>query len=257
MNYSPILLVHILGGTTGLLSGTAAMLFRKGSPRHVLAGRIFVASMLVMAAGAAYLGVIRHQPGNVGGGIFTFYLILTAWLTARRAEGQTSKLDGVALLIPSVLGILSWMNGIQVVSSGASSQAGVPVGMIFFMGSVQLLAAAGDMRMLMGGGVLGSKRIARHLWRMCFGLFTAAGSFFLGPSNRPWRLLSTVGIGQHLPRALFTMGVYLFLTILPLVLLIFWLVRVRFSKAYKKTSSEYRTPQSRSVFRKQNTARVS
>src|SRR5689334_24317153 len=100
MAYSPILLVHICGGTLGLLSGTAAMSFRKGSPRHVLAGRIFVASMLFMAAGAAYLGVIKHQPANVGGGIFTFYLILTAWLTARRADGQTSKLDWAALLIP-------------------------------------------------------------------------------------------------------------------------------------------------------------
>lgn len=251
MAYSPILLVHICGGTVGLLSGTAAMSFRKGSPRHVLAGKIFVASMLVMAAGAAYLGVTKHQPANVGGGIFTFYLVLTAWLTARRADAQTSKLDWAALLIPSVLGILSWMNGIQVVRSGASSQAGVPVGMIFFMGSVQLLAAAGDVRMLMGGGILGAKRIARHLWRMCFGLFTASGSFFLGPSNRPLRLLSAVGIGQHLPRALFSMGWYLFLTVLPLVLMIFWLVRVRFSNAYKKTSREYRAQEDRSVLREQ------
>ncbi len=252
MAYSPILLAHILGGTVGLLSGTAAMSFRKGSPRHVLAGRVFVASMLVMAAGAAYLGIIRHQPGNAAGGVFTFYLILTAWLTARRADGETSKLDWVAVLIPLALGTLSWMGGIQVVRSGASSQAGVPVGMIFFLGSVELLAAAGDVRMLIRGGVLGAKRIARHLWRMCFGLFTAAGSFFFGPSNRPLRLLSNVGLGQHLPRALFSTSLYLVLTILPLVLLIFWLLRVRFSKAYKKTSSEYRAQQGRSVFRKQS-----
>lgn len=236
MTDSPILVLHICGGTVGLLSGTAAMIFRKGSPRHVLAGKIFVTSMLVMAAGAAFLGITRHQPGNVGGGIFTFYLILTAWLTARRADGQTSKLDWAALLIPLALGTLSWMNGIQVVRSGATSQAGVPVGMIFFLGSVQLLAAAGDIRMLIRGGVLGARRIARHLWRMCFGLFTASGSFFLGPSNRPLRLLSYVGIGQHLPRALFSMSVYLVLTILPLVLLIFWLFRVHFSNAYKKTA---------------------
>ena len=233
MAYSPILLVHILGGTVGLLSGTAAMCFRKGSPRHVLAGRIFVASMLVMAAGATYLGVIKHQPNNVGGGIFTFYLILTAWLTARHADGETSKLDWAALLIPLLLGILTWKNGVGVVRSGASSQAGVPVGMIFFMGSVELLAAAGDVRMLIRGGVFGAKRIARHLWRMCFGLFIAAGSFFLGPSNRPFRLFSNVGLGQHLPQALFSTGLYLTLTILPLVLLIFWLLRVRFSNAYK------------------------
>src|SRR5215470_16691752 len=139
---SPVLVFHICGGTLGLLSGTAAMCFRKGSPRHVLAGKVFVASMLAMAAGAIYLGIAKNQPNNIGGGTFTFYLILTAWLTARHADGETSKLEWAALLIPLALGILSWMNGISVVRSGASSQAGVPVGMIFFMGTVELLAAA-------------------------------------------------------------------------------------------------------------------
>ena len=59
---SLILGVHILGGTVGLASGAAAMSFRKGSPRHVLAGNIFVLSMLIMASGATYLGIIKHEP---------------------------------------------------------------------------------------------------------------------------------------------------------------------------------------------------
>jgi hypothetical protein len=234
MPYSPMLVVHICAGSLGLLSGTAAMCFRKGSPRHVLAGRIFVASMLTMGALAAYLAIVRHQPNNIGGGILTFYLIGTAWLTARRRDGETSRFDWVALLIPLAIGVLLWMNGIKVLRSGAGSPDGVPVGMMFFMGSVCLLAAAGDVRMLVHGGVLGAKRIARHLWRMCFGLFIAAGSFFLGPSNRPLRLLSTVGLGKHLSPALFSTTLYLILTILPLILLIFWLVRVRFRNAYRK-----------------------
>jgi uncharacterized membrane protein len=233
MHYSPLLIFHICAGTVGLLSGTAAMLFRKGTPRHVLAGRVFVASMLTMAVSASYLAIVRHQPNNIGGGILTFYLVGTAWLTARRRDGETSRFDWVVLLIPLLLGILTWMNGISVVRSGASSQNGVPVGMMFFMGSVMLLAGAGDVRMLIGGGVFGAKRIARHLWRMCFGLFIAAGSFFLGPSNRPLRLLSTVGLGQHLSPALFSTTLYLVLSILPLILLIFWLVRVRLSPASK------------------------
>ncbi len=106
--------------------------------------------------------------------------------------------------------------------------------MMFFLGSVCLLAAVGDVRMLVRGGVFGAKRIARHLWRMCFGLFIAAGSFFFGGSNRPLRLLSTVGIGKYLSPAIFGTTLYLILTILPLILLIFWLVRVRFAKAYRK-----------------------
>jgi hypothetical protein len=237
MSYPPALLVHICAGSLGLLSGTAAMWFRKGSPRHVLAGKVFVASMLTMGAFAAYLAIVRNQPNNIGGGILTFYLIGTAWLTARRRDGETSRFDWVALLIPLAIGILMWMNGLKVVRSGASSQNGVPVGMILFMGSVCLLAAAGDVRMLVRGGVFGAKRIARHLWRMCFGLFIAAGSFFFGGSNRPLRLLSTVGLGKHLSPALFNTTLYLVLTILPLILLIFWLIRVRFTNAYKGKST--------------------
>jgi hypothetical protein len=212
------------------------MSFRKGSPRHVLAGKVFVASMLTMGVFAVYLAIMRHQPNNIGGGILTVYLIGTAWLTARRRDGETSRWDWIVLLIPLALGTLTWMNGIKVLRSGASSQDGVPVGMSFFMGSVMLLAAAGDVRMLVRGGVLGAKRIARHLWRMCFGLFIASGSFFLGPSNRPLRLLSAVGVGQHLPQALSSTSLYLILTVLPLILLIFWLVRVRFANAYNGKS---------------------
>ena len=104
------------------------------------------------------------------------------------------------------------------------------------MGSIMLLAASGDVRMLVRGGVSGTKRIARHLWRMCFGLFIASGSFFLGGSNRPLRLLSTVGLGKYLSPALFNTTLYLILTILPLILLVFWLVRVRFTNAYNRES---------------------
>ena len=64
-------------------------------------------------------------------------------------------------------------------------------------------------------------------------LFIAAGSFFLGPSNRPLRLLSAVGLGQHLSRALLSAPLYLILSVFPLVMLIFWLVRVRFRNAYQ------------------------
>jgi len=191
--------------------------------------------MLTMAAGAVYLAIVKHQPNNLGGGILTFYLIGTAWLTARRREGETSRLDWVALLIPLALGILTWISGVQKMRTPGPPQDGVPAGMHFFMGSVALLAATGDVRMLAGRGVFATKRIARHLWRMCFGLFIAAGSFFLGPSNRPLRLLSAVGLGPHLSPAIFGTGLYLFLSILPLILLIFWLIRVRSRNAYERT----------------------
>jgi hypothetical protein len=234
MPYSPILLVHILGGSVGLLSGAAAITFRKGSRRHAWAGRIFVVSMLIMSGLAAYLAVLKHQPSNINGGFFTFYLIATAWLTARRGARQTSRWDWALLLIPLALGGINWANGIAIARGKAEAPDGVPVGMLFFMGSIMLLAAAGDVRMLLARGVAGAHRIARHAWRMCFSLFIAAGSFFLGPNNRPLRLLTTAGLGSRLSPAIFSTGLYLILTLAPLVLLIYWLVRLRFTNFYKQ-----------------------
>jgi hypothetical protein len=189
-----------------------------------------------MGLAAVYLASVRHQPNNIGGGILTVYLIGTAWLTAKRRDGGTSRFDWIALLIPLVIGIIAWKNGLDALRSPAGDKYGVPAGMHPFMGTVCLLAATGDVRMLVRDGVVGAKRISRHLWRMCFGLFIAAGSFFFGPSNRPLRLLSSVGIAQHLPAALFGTGLYLVLTIPPLILLIFWLLRVRFTKSYTTNS---------------------
>ena len=228
---SPILMVHISGGTMGLVSGAAALSFRKGSRWHVRAGKVFVVSMLAMAAGAIPLAILKHETGNVVGGVFTFYLILTAWWTARRTDGAMNKLGWAVLLIPVVVGALNWFSGIEKLLSPGPPKDGVPAGMNLFLGSVMVMAAAGDVRILVQGGITGTKRIARHLWRMCFGLFIASGSFFLGPSNRPLRFLSSVGLRQHVFRTLLRQEVLLFLAVLPLLFLVFWLVRVHFTNA--------------------------
>ena len=227
MQISPILALHICAGTVGLLSGAVAISFRKGSRRHGIAGKVFVISMLSLGASAMYLAVMKHEVGNFVGGILTIYLVTSAWLTARRRDGESSIFDWAALLIPLGVGGSTLILGIQKLNNPAGFQDGVPVGMNFFMGSVVLLAAAGDVRMIVRG-ISGTQRIARHLWRMCFGLFFASGSIFIA---RP-----------HLfPAWLSTTHILLLLGVLPLLLMIFWLVRVRFTGAYQKSSSPSRT----------------
>jgi len=221
MLYSPLLPVHIAGGIVGILSGSAAMIFRKGGPRHALAGKIFVAAMLTLASSAVYLAIIRHQTSNILAGTFAFYLIMTAWITARRGDGETSIFDWIALLIPLLVGGWLWISGLQIVYGRHKPPTGIPLGMYFFLGSVMLLAAAGDIRMLLRGGVSGNKRIVRHLWRMCFGLFIATGSFFLGQQ-------------QVFPSWLRGSPVLFIPALLPLALLIFWLLRVWLSPACRK-----------------------
>jgi hypothetical protein len=81
---------------------------------------------------------------------------------------------------------------------------------------IMLLAAIGDLRKIRAGGLRGPRRLARHLWRMCFGLFVATGSFFLGQMN-------------FFPEPARNMLLLLMLAFAPLGFLIYvmWRVRVR------------------------------
>jgi hypothetical protein len=219
----PILVLHICAGLVALLSGSTAMSFRKGSHRHRMAGNLFFVSMLTLSSAAVYLAFMKHQMNNVFGGILTLYLVTTAWVTARRRDGETSIFDWGALLFALAAGAAIVTYGIEVANSPTGPKDGIPVGMYFFLGSVALLAAAGDVRMLVRGGVFGAHRIVRHLWRMCFGLFIATGSFFIGQQ-------------QVFPAFLRKANVLFLPAILPLILMIFWLFRVRFTNAYKRMS---------------------
>src|SRR5689334_10822550 len=99
MQFSPALILHISGGISGILSGFAAMSFRKGSRAHRLAGNVFVISMLTMCTSAMYMAFMKSDSGNFLAGTFTAYLVTTAWATGRHREGETSLLDWGALLV--------------------------------------------------------------------------------------------------------------------------------------------------------------
>ena len=218
----PVLLpLHIIAGTLGMLSGFVAVFLRKGSRQHGLAGQVFVVSMLSLAASGVYLAILKHQPGNILGGTFTFYLVATAWLTARRRDASTGIFDWGALL--AVLGVaaVEMTYGLEAALSPTGLKYDYPPGPYFFIGSIAVLATVGDIRMIVRGGIAGTQRLARHLWRMCFALFIASASIFLAR--------------QHLfPALLQKTDVLIFLSVLPLLLLIFWLFRVRFANAYKR-----------------------
>ena len=217
MTISPILLLHIVSGTLGMLSGFVAVFLRKGSRRHSLAGDVFVITMLSMSASGAYMAVMKSQPGNVLGGTLTSYLVATAWMTARRRKEETGIFDWGALLVVFAVAAVEVTYGLEAARSQTGLKYGYPPGPYFFLGSVAVLATVGDVRMLVRGGISGTQRLARHLWRMCFSWFIAAASIFLAR--------------QHIfPAVLRKTGVLFLLSFLPLMSMIFWLVRVRFKE---------------------------
>jgi hypothetical protein len=225
---SPLLLLHITAGTLGMLSGFVAVFLRKGSRRHGLAGNVFVISMLCLSASGVYLALMKSQPGNVLGGTLTFYLVATAWMTARRRGGEPGIFDWGAFLVVLTLAAVELTCAFEAATSHTGLKYGYPPGPYVFLGSVAVLASVGDIRMFVRRGISGTPRIARHLWRMCFALFIAAASIFLARQ-------------QIFPALLRTTGVLFLLSFLPLILMIFWMVRVRFTNAVRGIALPYRT----------------
>ena len=222
MAYSTLLIFHICGAIVGLLSGTAALLFRKGWRWHRTAGNVFFVSMLVMSAsGAGIAAFIKPNMGNVFGGVVTFYLVATGWLTVLRKEGETGITEFGLLLVALAAGGGGLLYGWEAAHSATGLKEGYPPGPYFVFGALSLWSATFDVRMLVRGGVSGAPRIARHLWRMCVAFLIAALSFFLGKQ-------------QHFPQVIRGSQILNVPMILILIVMIYWLVRVRITNSYKK-----------------------
>ena len=93
-----VLYLHIGAGSVGILSGTAAFIFRKGTDFHRLIGKVFVTSMLLMSAIGACVAPFLPTPerASMVAGVLTFYLVLTSWMTVKRKPlnvVQTRSID--------------------------------------------------------------------------------------------------------------------------------------------------------------------
>ncbi len=174
-----LLQTHIAAGGLAMVLGAVALLVKKGGTVHRRSGLLFVCAMLVMGASASILG-FRKSPtdGNVFAGFMTAYFVGTALTTVRPVSPWTRGFDVAALAVAVGLALLDIAGGVKAFNSPRGLLNGVPFLMLFFLAGVMILAAIGDVRIMRLGMPRGGPRLARHLWRMCFALFIAAGSFF-------------------------------------------------------------------------------
>jgi hypothetical protein len=180
-----LLTIHVAAGGLAMVLGAVALVVKKGGSVHRRSGLLFVGAMLVMGGSAAILALRNGSPdatGNLMAGVITAYFVGTAWMTVRPGSSWTRRINAVALALVIVLALGAIASGVNNVNAPGLSPGGVSrrtVGvMSLVFGTVMTLAAIGDIRMLRSGGLRGGPRLARHLWRMCFALFIAAGSFF-------------------------------------------------------------------------------
>jgi len=207
------LALHIGGGSIAILSGYGAVSVRKGSPLHMRLGKAFAIAMLFMAVMGTVLSIPIHQRGNIGGGVLAGYLVITGWMTVKREAGTIGTFEKFAALVPVGVSALFLLWGIQATMNGGKLD-GYRSPLYYTFAFAAAIFALLDLRTILRGGISGVQRIARHLWRMCFALFFAAASFFLGQQ-------------KVMPKFLHGSPILVGLALAPLAIMIFWLARVR------------------------------
>jgi len=97
--------------------------------------------------------------------------------------------------------------------------------------------------MLIRREISGTQRIARHLWRICFAFFIASASIFMARA--------------HLfPAIMRRTGTLYLLSFFPLIMMMFWLIRIRFRRNFDPFDATYRRRKDQTEFPGQ-AARVS
>ena len=204
------LVLHVLAGSIGLLSGYLALFSGKGAPLHRRAGTVFLYAMLSMCALGFGIAIARNVMPiiNVPAATITAYLVWTSWRTVRPGAPGTRWIDHAATAVALLVGLASFGLGIDAISDGGP-RAGFAFP-CFLFGSVGVLAGVGDLRVLRAEPLRGAARLSRHLWRMCFALFVAALSFFVGQADELPQALRIPGLIAVPPLAvLATMGYWL------------------------------------------------
>ena len=211
--------VHILGGGLALLSGYFALSVKKGSGLHRKSGQLFVGAMLTVAFSglviAAGQGVAPAV--NIPAALISAYLVVTSLTTVRPAGARWLHVG--AMLVALATGLTSLGFGFEAVAAGGTRN-GMPAFPFFLFGLVGVIGSVGDVRILRSGALSRASRLARHLWRMCFALFIAALSFFIGQSD-------------EFPQALRIMPLLALPVLTVLGSMFYWLWRVRIRQSLR------------------------
>ena len=209
------LAVHFAAGLVSIVAGAIALSVAKGGRLHKQSGLVFTWAMIVLGLTAAGIGAYEGIPSQVFAGLVAAYLVFTAMTTVKPLPGIGQRVGVVLMVLAFAYGATSLYQGVAEWLDATVEVVGRPrVVPPLVIGTVILLAAIGDLRAIRAGGLQGSRRLARHLWRMCFALFIATGSFFLGQM-------------KFIPEPVRIVPLLLVLAFAPIVFLVYWMWRVR------------------------------
>lgn len=213
--------IHILAGSLGIVSGFIALYATKGRRLHRRVGMVFVCAMLTTSLFGVTIAAVRGvAPAvNIPAALLTAYLVVTALTTVRPALPAYRWYDAGLMLVALGVTLASLTFAFQAFANGGMRN-GMPAFPFVMFGVAGLLATTGDVRMIRSGALTGAYRLARHLWRMCFALFIAALSFFIGQARvfpEPIRIRPVLALP----------------VLAVLVTMFYWLWRVRIRRSFR------------------------
>ena len=215
---SVLLPIHIVAGGLAIILGAVALSASKGATVHRRSGLLFVYAMLTMGMSGSVMALRQSLTNaNVMGGVMSAYFVVTALTTVRPLSAWTRRLDFGALVVGLALAFVQFSLGWKALASPRGTFEGVPFFMLFFLATITTIATCGDVRVMWWGARTGGARLARHLWRMCFALFIAAGSFFSIRAR----------VAKILPEPFTTPAMRALPIVLVFVAMFYWLWRVR------------------------------
>jgi uncharacterized membrane protein len=221
-----LLPIHVTAGLLSIAAGAVALYAIKGSPLHRKSGLVFVAAMLTMASTGAVVAIAKSDPGTALGGALVFYIVCTALLTVKRTVSESRVLLTALMLMALAICVVELSLGAAASHMPDHRLGKYPAAFFYVFSVVALLCASGDARILWRGHLDGAQRLVRHLWRMCFAMWFATTSFFLGQAKVfPEPLRHAIGI-RAIP------------VVLVLVVMFYWLARVRMKNRHAVSLAE-------------------
>ncbi|MBD1581137.1 hypothetical protein [Pseudoalteromonas sp. S16_S37] len=213
MVQSAVLYSHIFFGAIAVIAGYIALFTSKGKARHIQSGNWFVITMVLMAIPGIVIAYMMPMIITAIAGFFTIYLVLSGVGVFKFAHARRGCLNLALCIGAFVIGLYSLLCGYWATQSQSGFYQGVTLEPYIMFGVLPIISALLDIRYMLVQTLTSTVRLTRHVWRMCFALFIAVGSF----------------VGQGLKSAPDAIGSFVlveYADVIILLTMLYWLVRV-------------------------------
>ena len=178
-----LLPIHIAAGSVALLSAASALLTEKGKKFHVLIGKAYFWSMVIIFLTALPMSIITDNLFLFLIAIFSFYLAFSGMRFANNRTGVPTLVDLIAVNFMLLSGIGMWILAIIFFIDNDSQF----ITLIVF-GFLALFLGYGDFQTFKNQTAIGKERIAKHLTNMMGGTIAVVTAVLVvnPPSNPEW-----------------------------------------------------------------------